>query len=348
MTHDAATALDRAVACYAAMQRHFYDRRRQLYREAEGGPGGFSFVWPFSQALAATVDLVALPAVRERYRSDLAARIDGVERYWNEQSRPPAYDSGVRDWRGGGGDQFSDDNEWIGLALLRAYQLSWDATALQRAWDVFAFVRSGWDDDPSHPMPGGLYWTRATWTCDRNTVSTAPGALLALRLYERSGEEPYLAWARRMYDWVYGTLRSPAGLYWDHIDLAGQIERTYWSYNQGTMIGAGVLLYRATGGTRYLEDAQRTAQAALAYYGADEHLDAQRPAFNAIFLENLLLLDAAAPEPAYRELLWAYAERTWATRRDPATGLIALDPGRPPELLHQAGMVRLFALLAGA
>ncbi|MBX5446746.1 glycoside hydrolase family 76 protein [Sphaerobacter sp.] len=347
MTHvDTPSALDRAVACYAAMQRHFYDARRKLYREPGGGPGGFAFLWPFSQALAATVDLVALPLVRDRYLPDLADRLDGLERYWNPDSRPPAYDSGVRSWRAGGGDQFYDDNEWVGLALARAYQLTWDAAAIQRAWDVFEFVISGWDDDASHASPGGVRWTRADWNQDRNTVSTAPGALLALRLHEIHGEERYLDWARRMYDWVRSTLRSPEGLYWDHIDPAGKIEETYWSYNQGTMIGAGVLLHRATGEARYLEEAQETADAALDYYAREDRLDAQRPAFNAIFFENLLFLDAVAADPRYRRTLRNYAERTWAKQRDTETNLFTFDPGRPPELLHQAAMVRLFALLA--
>ena len=44
-----------------------------------------------------------------------------------------------------------------------------------------------------------------------------------------------------------GLHARPNGLYWDHIDLAGTIEKTQWSYNQGVMLGAGVLLYKATG-----------------------------------------------------------------------------------------------------
>ena len=35
------------------------------------------------------------------------------------------------------------------------------------------------------------------------------------------------------------------GLYADSINRRGVIEPAYWSYNQGTMIGAGTLLYQA-------------------------------------------------------------------------------------------------------
>ena len=44
------------------------------------------------------------------------------------------------------------------------------------------------------------------------------GAELALRLYQATGERPYLDWALHMYRWTQTHLRDPAdGLYWDHL-----------------------------------------------------------------------------------------------------------------------------------
>ena len=48
----------RALAAFEAMQRHFYVQGANLY---EGEP--FSYLWPFSQALAATVSLNNVPAM---------------------------------------------------------------------------------------------------------------------------------------------------------------------------------------------------------------------------------------------------------------------------------------------
>lgn len=345
---DLSTYGERAIDAYQAMQRYFADSHDELYQDRDPGPGGYSYLWPFSQALAATIDVASLPVVGRRYFPDVGLRLAGLEHYWNRRSRPPGYDSGVRGRLGGGGDQYYDDNGWVGLELLRAHELTRQVDPLHRAGLVFTFIASGWDTSPSRPAPGGVFWAKTLWCRDRNTASTAPGALLALRLYDYTGLEEYITWAERMYDWVRSTLLSPEGLYWDHIDLSGQIERTFWSYNQGVMIGAGVRLAQATGDATYLAQAEQTAAAAMNFYGEGDRLDAQGAGFNAIFFKNLLLLDRVSPNPAYRELMAEYAERVWQTWRHPTRGLFQFEPGRPPELLHQAAMVQIYATLAGA
>src|SRR5437764_1304422 len=90
---------------------------------------------------------------------------------------------------------------WIGLNLVRAYRLTGDAAALSRAQSVFAFIEGGWDSNPAHPDPGGVFWTQASWSRDRNTVSNAPSAELGLRLYQLTGQQAYFDWAQRMYAW---------------------------------------------------------------------------------------------------------------------------------------------------
>ena len=138
-----------------------------------------------------------------------------------------------------------------------------DQAALARARQIFELVVYGWDTDPTHPCPGGSFWTQAPWSQDRNTVSNGPGAELGLQLYELTAgsteKAHYLEWSTKMYDWVNGCLLAPNGLYWDHINLAGDIDKTQWSYNQGTMIGANALFYRITGDHVYLDRANAIA-----------------------------------------------------------------------------------------
>ena len=344
-TGDAAGWIERATAAYVAMQRHFFMPRRKLYRATAPG-GGTAFLWPFSQALAATLDLAELPATAARMRPAVADRLTGLTRYWNRHGHPPAYDSAARSWLSAASDQFSDDNAWVGLQLVRAHSLSGEAEPLARAGDILRFLIANWDDDPTHPAPGGVFWVRAGWSRDRNTVSTAPAAILALQLHALTADAGSLEWAARMYGWVRQYLLAPNDLYWDHIDLAGVVERTQWSYNQGTMIGAGVLLARATGEPGYREQAARTAGAALACYAEGDRLAAQGPAFNAIFLENLLLLRETGGVDVDLSLLRAYGSRLWETARDPESGLFVLAPDRPVDLLQQASATRLCALLA--
>jgi hypothetical protein len=300
--------------------------------------------------MAATNDMSGIRSIGASYAADARDRLAGLQLYWNDTTTPPGYDSYVRPPLGGGGDKFYDDNEWIGLELVQRYRMTGDQAALARARQIFELVVYGWDTDPTHPCPGGSFWTQAPWSQDRNTVSNGPGAELGLQLYELTAgsteKAHYLEWSTKMYDWVNGCLLAPNGLYWDHINLAGDIDKTQWSYNQGTMIGANALFYRITGDHVYLDRANAIADAALAYYGAAGRLYKQDPPFNAIFFKNLLLLDSVDHNPRFRQAMQAYADEVWTSLRDPATGLFEFDGSQPVKLLFQSAMVQIYATLA--
>src|SRR5947208_1557453 len=72
----------RAQRAFAAMQRFYYIAGSGLY---SGEP--FSYLWPFSQALAATVSMSnipavkAIPALKVDYRQELHARLVGLRAY---------------------------------------------------------------------------------------------------------------------------------------------------------------------------------------------------------------------------------------------------------------------------
>ena len=123
----------------------------------------------------------------------------------------------------------------------------------------------------------------------------------------------------------------------------GSIDTTVWSYNQGVMVGAGALLYRATGDTTYLSEAERTAAAAVAYFGTGTTLANQGPAFDAIYFRNLFLLGTIAPNPSYTAQAQSYATSMW-TQRQATTGLIDPDLG----VNGTAPMVEIYSLLAGS
>jgi rhamnogalacturonyl hydrolase YesR len=175
-------------------------------------------------------------------------------------------------------------------------------------------------------------------------VSTANGALLALQLYDVTRAERYLTWAERMADWVQRCLRAPNDLFWDHVESDGSLDPTQWSYNQGAMIGVEALLFRATGDTTHLQDAERIAAAAVAHFRP--LVDEEPPFFLAIFFRDLLLLEQVDRAASYRDFLQEYADDAWARLRDPHTGLFRFDRTRPVMLLEQAAMVQIYAALA--
>jgi rhamnogalacturonyl hydrolase YesR len=148
-----------------------------------------------------------------------------------------------------------------------------------------------------------------------------------------------------MFDWVNRYMRAPNGLYWDHVDLQGNVETTQWSYNQGVMLGAAALLYQATGDSAYLDQAVDIATRAISFFSRGGRLFTQDVIFDAIFFKNLLFLSSIRPDTRYRDALRAYADTLWEAV-DPSTGLLKVQPYRPLDLIVQAGLVQLNALLA--
>ncbi|MFD0049570.1 glycoside hydrolase family 76 protein [Actinomycetes bacterium NPDC127524] len=337
----------RAIATYESLQKYFYQPSAKLYTEEYPREGGnpYSYVWPFSRAMAATIDMTRIPKIGKAYVSDRNERLEGLKLYWNNETNPTGYDSYVRPPEGQGGDKFYDDNDWIALNFLKLYQLTGDHSALKRAKDIFKLEVLGWDNDPSHPYPGGVFWTQAPWSQDRNTISNAPVAQIGLYLYQITGDKYYFDWAKKTYDWVNNSMLAPNGLYWDHVDLKGNIEKTQWTYNQGMMIGANVLFYKTTGDKMYLERAESLAEKSMQYYG-DTQLYKNPPEFNAIFFENLQLLFSVKHNNEYRKYTQAYADKMWDRERNPKTGLFQRDPQKPVPLIEQAAMIEIYANLA--
>ena len=344
--------LERAVQSYNAMQQFFYQQDgSHLYLEEYprvATDNAYSYEWPFSQAHIATIDLATVPGKTGRdYRTAVADRSLGQERYWNTTGATglPGYDSYARPPYGNGGDKFYDDNEWVSLAKIQWYKTTGDRQALERAKQIFALVVSGWDSDATHADPGGVFWTQAPWSQDRNTVSNMPGAELGLRLYQITGNSYYFDWAKRMYDWTNTYLLAPNGLYWDHVDLQGNVEKTQWSYNQGVPVGVNVLFYEITGERTYLQRAEHLADAALAFYGnADIY---KQPAyFNSIFFKNLLLLQSVDHNQRYVRAMQTYGDTVWSNNRDPQTGLFHFNGSTETQLLEQAAMTQIYSVLS--
>jgi hypothetical protein len=341
-TDPATAAVDaaRARVAYAAMQRSFYRAGNGLYRNVPGDRG-YAQAWPFSQALAATVAVDGLPGAAGGDRAAVDDRLRGLARYWDGRGYRPR----PRIHGDNGGPRYSDDNEWIALELTSVGRLGVWRGSIARAARVFDLALSHWDRDRSHPCAGGIFWSERSNVDDRNTVSTAPAAELALQLYTFTKQYRYLYWGHRFYHWVESCMGRDDGLFADHLDLDGNRDWTVWSYNQGTMIGASVMLARATGQQLYLERAEQLANVAMSYY-TPQRLLSEPPAFGAIFVHNLLALDQLDPDPGLRAKLQGYADALWS-KVDPGTGLLHVSLSRRPRLIEQAALVRMLATLAG-
>jgi hypothetical protein len=314
------TDAEHAISSYVAMQRYLFDPATKQYPDAKA--------WPISQALSATIAVARMPGVH----TDAA----GQSALGFQQLAPLRQGSLYA--AASGSDFFYDDNEWIAQDLLDWNGLHREPNAVATAEAIFQGVVRAWDGDAATPCAGGVYWTTAAGNSDRNTVSTANGAVVGLRLYALTHRPVFLYWSRRMLDWVNDCMLAPNGLYWDHVAADGSVDRREWSYNQGSPIAAYLLLYETTGDRSALARAEQLADGTLSAF-AGRWLS-EPPEFAAIFFQHVLELAAVDRRTQYVTATQAYADAAWSTLRDPQTGLLSTG------LLGQAAFVQLYAHLA--
>lgn len=358
----------RALLSYEAMQQNFYIPGTGLY---EGEP--YSYLWPFSQALAATVSVSNIPGqaatAASTYSRELKVRLFGLQKYWGStgqaiageqpeeeetgEGSEPAEAAGIASpvlpsFNGEvvppGGASYYDDNEWVGIELARLYKERHEAPLLEKAEQIMQFVMAGWSTNPKLACPGGVPFSDSPSNTERNTVTDGPAAELGVQLYRLTGNATYLQFAATAYEWVRRCLRAPNELYYDHIRLHGVIDTTEWSYNQGSMMGAGVLLYQATGNSGYLYQARQTAKAALSYFTIPQLLN-ENPFFASVYFRNLMYLDSVTHDPPGPTLAQNYVNSVWVHQRL-TDDLFAF--GSPPttQLLYQAAVAQIYALLS--
>jgi hypothetical protein len=337
------------VASYNTLQQNYYVTWTSLYRGVPSNAcGNYACLWPFTNATAGTVFLYGTPS-GSSYLEDLAARQTGLARYADRSEvsptgapQPPAYQTEVAPPFGSGGATYYDDNGWVGLNLVHAYLLTSNTTYLTLAQSEFNFALSGWDTSTTDACPGGVFWEDVAGS-QRNVAANGANAELGLELYLRTGNTSDLTGATAMYNWVVSCLGTSSGLYNDHVNASGPPNTTIWSYNQGVMVGAGVLLSQATGNGMYLAQANATAAAAVSYFGTGTTLVNQGTAFNAIFFRDLFYLNQVAPNSAYASEAQSFASYMW-TQRQPETGLFNPQYG----VNGTAPMVEIYSLLAGS
>jgi predicted alpha-1,6-mannanase (GH76 family) len=233
--------------------------------------------------------------------------------------------------------RYYDDNAWIALDLLQLHATIHDDELLSQAIDLFGFLREG--EGPA----GGIYWVEGERS--RNTCSTGPTAQVALRLFDATGDDRYHDFAERQMSFLDRQLRDERGLYRDHVAGDGSVEPTIWSYNQGTPMGASVLLARITGEKEWLDRALVTARATAHHFSGDGWWR-QAPVFNAVYFRNLLALVATAPDAELLGGLDDYLERVWASARHRRTGLFVeggIGSYDGNLTIDQAGLTQLFA-----
>ena len=150
-------------------------------------------------------------------------------------------------------NEYYDDMEWNGLAMLRAYKATNDVKYKDAALQIWEWIKEGWNSNAG----GGITWKRGM-EYSKNACSNGPACILAARLYQEFKDESNKEWATRIYNWEKTTLfNSNNGAVYDNINgNTGVIQKDWiFTYNQGTFIGSAVELHKIFGEKAYLNDA---------------------------------------------------------------------------------------------
>jgi uncharacterized protein YyaL (SSP411 family) len=328
---------------------------KQIERDHRLADGGYSedqsrsvpaYAWGNSILLLAYAQAAKAEGSFCEQTADL---IDFLQTYWVEENGIGGYDCQPNGRKKV--ERYYDDNAWIAMGLLDAYEACGKKEYLEQAKRTIDFCLSG------RASEGGIWWREeaASSARGRNTCSTAPTAFACLRYCRLTGQKSYLETAIELLDWLEKTLQDEDGLFLDHIRQDGRIGRRKWTYNSAMPVRCWVLLHRLTGEEDYLQKAKRTAQACRQRW-LDEQTGALRceAMFAFTLIEAWVELGAASGDPNWLQGACKVMEYVHRAVRDPK-GRYAKRWDRPnPEpidewkLLYPSAAARAYWVLAEA
>lgn len=257
LSHSSSQYFDEAMQLMEHVQKTFWDPARSIYTKTPQDRTP-DYVW--RQAAAFSALLGAARHAPATYGPVLAAHFHGLESYWDNQAPIPGYEPAPT--RGNGHDKYYDDNAWLIITFIEAFEFTHDAAYLTRAQEVARFVLSGWDDK----LGGGIWWHASHKDDSKNTCANGPAAvgfLYLARVGPRGDAAKWLDAARKTVEWTTAKLQAPDGLFDDRIIVTtGEVKRGKLTYNSALMLRANLELYRQTGRTNYLDEAKRIGKAA--------------------------------------------------------------------------------------
>lgn len=356
--------LDALYRCYSAPNTNllrenypFDEKYTATYlasEEQSNVPNQYSFLWPYSGTFSAVNALMEASGDLE-YQQTLDKQVlAGLEKYFDTKRLPHAYASYISS--APASDRFYDDNVWLGIDFTDIYMMTKDKRYLDKAELIWEFILSGTDDI----LGGGIYWCEQKKE-SKNTCSNAPGSVYAFKLFEATGDSCYFYKGQELYEWTKKNLQDSGDyLYYDNINLKGEVDKRKYAYNSGQMLQSAALQYKLTGDKKYLTEAQHIAKACYEYFFYDftaedgntlRLLNKGDVWFTAVMLRGFVELYHQDGDKTYLNAFDVSLSYAWEHARDDE-GLFSVDfSGQKQDdkkwLLTQAAMVEMYARMAG-
>ncbi|GME22881.1 Glycoside hydrolase family 76 [Neofusicoccum parvum] len=156
----------------------------------------------------------------------------------------------------------NDDQAAWGLAAMTAAERDFPTTGNQTAWidlarNVFDTQAARWD---TGSCGGGLRWQIFTFNAGynyKNSISQAMFFQLAARLAHFTGNQTYVDWASRAYDWTSSVgLISENFMVYDGTSVTQnctEFSRIQWSYNAAAFVYGSAILANVTSDTQWTD-----------------------------------------------------------------------------------------------
>jgi hypothetical protein len=313
-----------------------------------------AYLWPTSGVFSGANALQKATGDKQYLRMLEKKVLPGLEQYYDSLRKPSCYQSYIT--LTGKSDRYYDDNIWLAIDFCELYMLTGKPEYLEKSVNIWQFVLSGWDDK----LGGGIYWCEQKKQ-SKNTCSNAPASVLALKLFEATGDSSFFYRGLRIYNWTKINLQDSTDyLYFDNKSLTGRIDRKKYTYNSGQMLQSAAMLYKLTGNKAYLVEAQHIAGSAIDHF-TEKFTTAEGKEirlfkntgnwFNAVLLRGYAELNRLDGNNQYLNIFRDNMDQLWNHVRD-KNGLFSKDwKGQKEDeykwLLDQAGLLEIWAILAG-
>mgnify|MGYP003758659645 CR=1 FL=1 len=343
------------------------------YYPTLGGEVSKAYLWSHFAALGMQYHLCKLFPENQGYKDAYREMLDALKYYKSKSSTETLvkYHSGRGIYPNfGTGEVFFDDNIWVARNMLFAYDVFGEDFYLQEARRVANYIYTGWNEEID-----GLVWNERGLTdqgtaqeLERGLSANACAIIVNSWLYQLTGEESYLTWANKFYQFCKRVQDPETYMYYNGIHtiiqdgqrLEGSVNKALYAYNPGSMIIADLFMYEITEGEEYLTDAFRAAEAAYdAFLMLDLGTNVQYYNdfvwFTAILMESYYALypyDAETVKP-YIEVFQKSIDYAYENYKNEhgllphnyATGF-ATNNSNDRSLLTQSGTAEIYVLLA--
>ncbi|HEX6459477.1 MAG TPA: glycoside hydrolase family 76 protein [Thermoleophilaceae bacterium] len=333
------------------INRYWFNSRTAWYNDRLAkGQDGRAPIWTTVHLFSALNGIAEAAPTAANKRAVEWFADNAYRQYWNPQAghiphtrrHIGGFNPSMRQSRGPRAHVFFDDNGWLGLAFLEAYQITRVRRYLNYADTAFQLIaQAGWADG----VGGGVWWDNRH--VSRSSESIASGTALAALLYQTTHRRSYLQTARKFISWADSHIWDASnGLY-----MRDPNSPILMGYVQSPFMLAFVSLCQTTKDDTLCDKAEQLGNDALTQFtGALHH----GPQYDAVYLHWMLEVYAHDHNAAWYKLAVANAQRALANAQN-KQGLFlkGWDGSRAPDapadaMKIDAATVSVFAWLAAA